>query len=148
MAAVLVDTNVMVYAFDRAAFVKQEQAILVLQGVQLAGQGRISVQALAEFFRASTRGPRPVLTEGEASEQIERFARAFPILDLTPLVILEAVRGVRAHRLAYWDAQVWATARLNQIPVIFSEDFNSGSVLEGVRFVNPFAADFVLEVWA
>jgi len=49
--------------------------------------------------------------------------------------------------LAYYDAQIWAAARLNQIPVVFSEDFNSGSTLEGVQFVNPFASDFVLETW-
>ena len=39
------------------------------------------------------------------------------------------------------------TARLNQIPIIFSEDFNPGAVLDGVRFVNPFAAGFDLESW-
>jgi len=44
------------------------------------------------------------------------------------------------------DAQ-WATARLNQVPVVFSEDFRSGSLLEGVRFVNPFLPEFLLEEW-
>ena len=39
----------------------------------------------------------------------------------------------------YWDAQVWAVARLNQVPFVFSEDCNPGATLEGVRFVNPFA---------
>jgi predicted nucleic acid-binding protein len=38
-------------------------------------------------------------------------------------------------------------ARLNQIGVVFSEDFNNGSTLEGVRFVNPFAEEFVVEQW-
>jgi predicted nucleic acid-binding protein len=36
---------------------------------------------------------------------------------------------------------------LHQISVIFSEDFNVGAVVEGVRFVNPFAEDFNLENW-
>ena len=66
---------------------------------------------------------------------------------VTSLVVLEAARGVQDHQLAYYDAQVWATARLNQIPVIFSEDFTSGTTLEGVRFVDPFAADFAIETW-
>ena len=39
------------------------------------------------------------------------------------------------------------TARLNQVPVVFSEDFNDGSILEGVRFVNPFSREFLLEKW-
>jgi len=54
---------------------------------------------------------------------------------------------VHQHKLAYWDAQLWATARLNQIPVIFSEDFQSGGTIEGVKFINPLASDFNLETW-
>jgi len=54
---------------------------------------------------------------------------------------------VRDHQLPYWDAQIWAAARLNQVPIIFSEDFNAGAVLEGVRFVDPFADDFLLSAW-
>jgi hypothetical protein len=34
--------------------------------------------------------------------------------------------------------------RLNQIPVILSEGFASGSTVEGVTFLNPFAAGFEL----
>jgi len=31
----------------------------------------------------------------------------------------------------------WATARLNQIPLIYSEDFKSNTIIEGIRFMNP-----------
>jgi predicted nucleic acid-binding protein len=87
------------------------------------------------------------LTSSEATQQVERLMASFPIFDLTPMVVLEAMRGVRDHQLSYYDAPVWATARLNQVPVIFSEDFTANATLEGVRFVNPFASDFVLENW-
>ena len=70
-----------------------------------------------------------------------------PVFDLTPMIVLEALRGVRDHGLSYYDAQIWAAARLNQVPVVFSEDFNTDSVLDGVRFVNPFATDFDLAAW-
>jgi predicted nucleic acid-binding protein len=63
------------------------------------------------------------------------------------MIVLEAARGVRDRSLSYYDAQIWATARLNQIPLVFSEDFTDGSVIEGVRFVNPLAGDFRLESW-
>jgi len=36
---------------------------------------------------------------------------------------------------------------LNQIPVILSEDFSTGRVMEGVRAVNPFALDFRIDAW-
>jgi predicted nucleic acid-binding protein len=133
--------------FDHADTRRQDQAIQVLRQLEVTGSGRLSVQGLAEFASVSTRKLRPPLTPAQALHQIESFSQALPVLDLTPAIVLEAARGVRDHRLAYYDAQIWAAARLNQISVIFSEDFDSGSTLEGVRFVNPFMMDFVLEHW-
>ncbi len=72
---------------------------------------------------------------------------AWPVLDLTPLIVLEAARGAYQHQMRIWDAQIWATARLNQIPVILSEDFSDGAVIEGIRIVNPFAEHFELAEW-
>lgn len=144
---VLIDTNVLVYAHDRGEPVKQARAIEVLARLHATGRGRLSAQCLAEFFCAVTRPPRARLTVADAMLQAQRLARAWPVFELTPFIVLEAMRGVRDHQLAYWDAQIWATARLNQIPVVFSEDFNAGVVLEGVRFINPFAADFDLAAW-
>lgn len=62
------------------------------------------------------------------------------------MIILEAARGVRAHRFSYWDAQIWATAKLNQIPVVLSEDFSDGQSTEGIRFTNPFSPKFQLSI--
>jgi predicted nucleic acid-binding protein len=147
MALILLDTNVLVYACDPGELVKREQAGRVLRFLEQTGGGRLSVQGLSEFVSATTRRLRPPLTTAEATQQVERLMSSFSIFDLTPMVVLEALRGVRDHQLSYYDAQVWATARLNQVSVIFSEDFNPNATLEGVRFVNPFAADFVLENW-
>jgi len=148
MAAVLVDTNVLVYAYDRGEAPKQARAIEVLAMLQVTGVGRLSTQALAEFFCAVTRGPVSRLTIAQAVEQTHWLSRSFRVLDVTPMIVLEALRGVLTRQLGYWDAQIWATARLHQVPIIFSEDFQTGRVLEGVRFVNPFASDFDIAEWA
>ena len=144
MAIILIDTNVLVYAHDRGSFAKQRQAIETLYRLQISGAGRLSAQCLAEFYVAATRGAQPILTPPEAAQQVDRLARAFRVFDITPMIVLEATRGAREHRMPYWDAQIWATARLNQIPVVLSEDFSAGSSIEGVRFLNPFAAGFDL----
>ena len=147
MPLILLDTNVLVYTCDPGEPVKRDRAGQVLRFLEQSGSGRLSVQGLSEFVAATTRRLRPPLTTSEAKQQVERLMASFPIFDLTPMVVLEALRGVHHHQLSYYDAQVWATARLNQVPVIFSEDFSSNATLEGVRFVNPFASDFVLENW-
>ncbi len=147
MPAILIDTSLLLYVFDAADTRRQNQAIEVLRHLEGAGSGRLSVQSLAEFASVATRKLRPPLTPAQTLQQVERFSQAMPVVDLTPAIVIEAARGVRDHHLAYCDAQIWAAARLNQIPIIFSEDFSSGTTLEGVRFVDPFAADFVLQAW-
>ena len=147
MAAVLLDTNLLVYVYDQDDLTRQARAIQVLQDVELNGGGVLSVRTLAEFASLAMRKLRPPLTPAEVLGQVDHLARAYRVLDLTPPIVLEAVRGVRDHKLSYWDAQIWATARLNQIPTIFSEDFRPGTALEGVRFVNPLSADFDLARW-
>jgi len=141
---VLIDTNVLVYAYDARVRPKQEQALSLLRRLVVNGRGRISTQVLGEFWAACTKKLEPPLAPAEAAEQVIALLAAWPVLAVTPLVVLEAARGVSTHRLHYWDAQLWATARLNQIPLVFSEDFAHGRVLEGVQFLNPFAPSFEL----
>ena len=148
MAGILLDTNVLVYAHDPSEPAKQRRAIEVLDRLHLTGTGQLSAQCLGEFFSIVVRTRRPLLSPTDAAAQVERLLQAWPVLDITPLVVGEAIRGARIHRLPYWDAQLWATARLNQTRVIFSEDFSAGAVLDGIRFVNPFADDFDVETWA
>ena len=87
----------------------------------------------------------PALTADEVYGQVELYEQVFPVLPLTPGVVLEAVRGVRDHQFSYFDAQIWAVAKLNQIPTVLSEDFASGSTVEGIAFANPFASTFDLD---
>lgn len=148
MALILIDTNVLIYLYDIGSPGKAAQARIVLDHLDLMRCGRLSVQNLAEFFHVATRRIDPPLTRENAMIQISHFYRTWPIFDLTPLIVLEAARGARDYSLAYYDAQIWATARLNQVSVIFSEDFQDGQVLEGVRFVNPFTQTFRIDDWA
>ena len=144
MAAILVDTNVLVYAYDPRDATKNAQAQFLLKTLYQQKAGYLSAQSLAEFMNASrklTISPADALTYAQA------FAASWPVIDVTVQVVLEAGRGVRDHQFSFYDAQIWAAARLSQIPVILSEDFNSGSTLEGVRFVNPFAASFNIANW-
>jgi predicted nucleic acid-binding protein len=148
MPPVLIDTNVLIYASDPAETTRQDQALHILKYLETARMGRLSAQCLAEFMQVATRVRRPLYTRAEALWQVEHLHRAYPVFDLTALIMLEAGRGARDYGLPYYDAQIWAAALLNQVTVVFSEDFSDGQVLEGVRFANPFVMDFRVEDWA
>lgn len=133
----LVDTNLLIYPLDARDPRKQQQAANVLLDLVQEGRAALPVQALSEFASVALRRLEPPLSPQQVGLEIERLMQAFPVLPLTAPVVLEALRGVTQHRLSYYDAQVWATARLYQVPLVLSEDFPTGAVLEGVRFLNP-----------
>lgn len=143
----ILDTNVLIYAHDRSEPLKQQRALQVLERIRAIQVGALTTQILAEFFSTATRRLSAQLTSDQAALQVERFGRIWPVYDITLFTVLEAIRGARSYKMSLWDAQIWASARLYQIPIVLSEDFASGSFLEGVRFVNPFADDFDLEAW-
>lgn len=141
----LVDTNVLVYAYDPSAPDKQERAIEVLASLAEAGLGALSSQVLAEFFVIATRKIPNPLSLQEVERSVSNYLRSWPVFDLTGLIVAEAIRGVCDRSLSYWDAQIWATAKLNQIPRVLTEDFAGGSTIEGVTFINPFEPQFSLQ---
>lgn len=106
------------------------------------------MQALSEFSNVCLRKLQPPLAPEEIRLEVERLSSAFPVLPLTPLIVGEALRGVKEHNFSYYDAQVWAAARLGQLPAVLSEDFNPGAVIEGVRFLDPFDPEFEIAALA
>lgn len=144
---VLVDTNVLAYAYDRSERPKQRVALAVLDLLADTQRGVLTTRVLGELFVTLTRKLTERMTVEQAAERIHHYVLSWPIFDVTRLIVLEAAQGVRLHQLSFWDAQIWATARLNQIPVIFSEDFSANRPLDGIRVVNPFTPDFDLTTW-
>ncbi|KAF0208212.1 MAG: PIN domain-containing protein [Actinomycetota bacterium] len=139
---VLVDTNVLVYSFDVSEMRKRERATATIAALVDSNRGAVSAQVLAEFFVTARRRFSTVLDLGTAADQVRRYAGMFAVYDTSYAVVEEALRGVVRYGFSYYDAQIWACARLNRIPMILSEDFSDGSTIEGVRFVNPFADGF------
>jgi predicted nucleic acid-binding protein len=121
---------------------KQERAIAVTDRLARTATGAVSCQVLGEFFTAVTKRLPAPLTPAEARAAVEAIARHWLVLDLTLAAVQDAIDGLQRFQLSYWDALIWATARRNGVATVLSEDFNDGAVLGGVRFVNPFRADF------
>lgn len=140
-ALVLVDTNILVYARIPQDAVKRDRALSVLRRLAAEGTGALSTQVLAEFFATvtSARKFKVPMTSADAMEAVQDFVDVWPVLDVNLPVVLDAMRAVNTYQLSYWDAQIWATAKLNQVPVIYTEDGPTSAAIEGVRYINPLA---------
>lgn len=145
MSVVLLDTNILVYAYDEDSPDKMQIARSLLTQLHCHNIGTLSTQVLGEFFVAVIRRFGSRMTAHDAAAQARFWADIFPVLHITSDVVAEAFRGVETYHFSYYDAQIWAVSRLNRIPFVLTEDFNGGCTIEGVRFVNPFLGDFDLE---
>lgn len=135
MARSLVDTNILIYSRDLAEPAKRTRAIEVIDQLGAGGELVLSVQCLNEFSVAALRRGTSI---GEVRAAVERWCDLAEVLPLHPTATTAALGAVERHRLSFWDALIWATARDAKVGAIVSEDFQHGREIEGVTFVDPF----------
>ena len=132
------DTNILVYAVDRDSGDRHEQARELL--ARAAKRDCVlTVQVLAEFFHATTR--KSLLQPSLASTFVRNWLDVFQIVSADASVLVESTEAVGEHRLSFWDAMIWATARRNGCSALVSEDIQDGRRISGVEIINPFATN-------
>ena len=134
-----IDTNILVYAYDRRDPVKQSRAQkLLINGIENE-TAVLSTQVLGEFFTVVTkRIPNPLAIE-EAEEAIDLFG-ILPVVELDLAMIRRAITTHRQYGASYWDSLIIVAAEKAGCGQILSEDLNPGQLYHGIVVVNPFAA--------
>ena len=128
------DTNVLVYADDKAAPAKQRRALEVITEHRRAGTGVVSLQVLQEYFVVVTR--KLQVDARIARRKIELLAE-FDVATPEVADILAAIDLHRLHSLSFWDALIVRSAKQAGCRVLLSEDMQARE-MDGVRVVNPF----------
>ncbi|MFN2384331.1 MAG: PIN domain-containing protein [Gemmatimonadota bacterium] len=131
------DTNILVYLFDDDAPVKKATAQHLLQGLDSDGQAILSTQVLQEFY-VSVTGKLAQPVPSEEAETAVRALMALPIVQVDPEMILGAVARSRSARLSLWDALILEAALAGGATLLYSEDFQHGQAIDGLRIENPF----------
>lgn len=136
---VLVDTNILVYAYDADAGEKRSKARDVIDSLWNDGTGAVATQVLAEFFVTITRKVKHPLSVSSAKQIIEDYQAVWEVYPTTGSLVVKAISGVESYRLSFWDAMIWASAVINRVPTIYSEDMQDGQTIEEVLIKNPLA---------
>ncbi len=140
--SLLLDTNVLVYAHDPNEAVKSPQAEAVLNQILAAGRPLLTTQVLSEFYWTVTRKIASPLSHDEAVLEINRLYVLARVVAVDWKVIEKALEALAAYQMPLWDAQIFAAARLHGATCVLSEDGQHRQIIEGVTYLNPFAADF------
>ena len=102
------DTNVLLYADDKAAPAKQSRALALVAEHRRTGTGVVSMQVLQEYFVSVTR--KLGVDAAIARRKVELLAE-FDVATPELADILGAIDLHRLHGFSFWDALVVRTAK-------------------------------------
>jgi predicted nucleic acid-binding protein len=133
-----VDTNILVYAYDRGSGKKQKLAKDLITSLWESREGCVSIQVLQELYVTMTRKARTPLLPDAASQIIAALSE-WPHHVPTAGDILEAVGIQQRYDISFWDAMIVNSACKTGCSILWTEDLNNGQVYESVAVRNPFS---------
>jgi predicted nucleic acid-binding protein len=137
-APIFVDTNVLIYAMDKADMQKQYAAQDWRTELWRSRRGRISYQVLQEFYiNVSKKWPG---TRDQARAEVRDLLAWRPI-PVDAGVVEQAWKIQDRYHVSFWDSLIVATAKAASCRYLLTEDLHSGQDLSGVLVVNPFLHD-------
>jgi len=138
----LVDSNILIYAYDKSEKEKNPIAERILESV-IKNQSRIflSTQILSEVYTNITSKIKRPLQKKEAKKLIEEFSLINNIktLIIKNKTILKAIDLSIEYNVQYWDALIAATMQENNIQTIITENAKDFKKIPWLKVVNPFS---------
>jgi predicted nucleic acid-binding protein len=138
-APVFVDTNVLVYARDRAQGRKHTRAREWMTRLWETRTGRLSHQVLAEYYVTVTAKLKPGMPAAAARADVRALLAWRPIQ--TTAGLLERAWDLEdRHQFAWWDALIVAAAIQSGCATLLTEDLQDGQRVDDLEVVSPFRA--------
>jgi predicted nucleic acid-binding protein len=132
------DTNIFVYTFDPHASAKAKKAMRLIRRAADTGEGIISYQVVQEFFNVAFRRFSQPLSVAEAEQYLSSVLRPLLAVHSSPAIYFQALRIAEKHRVPWYDSLIVAAAMEGQCETLYSENFQHGRKIEGLRIENPF----------
>lgn len=130
------DTNVLVYALDRASGDRHTVASQIIARAPFV-ECWLTLQCISEFYFAITRKRLTSITE--ARDQSLDWFGMFPTIPASATAVRAALATASSGRASYWDALLVHTAAEAGCTAILTEDLAADTSLAGLRIINPFA---------
>jgi len=120
----LIDTNILVYAYDASEGNKHKASRKLLKTVWEEGGGIVCLQNLMEFFVVITKKVENPISIRDAKTIVEDILKSnsWKIIDRDTDTLLKAIDIVFEYRIHLWDALIVACMKENDIVEIVTEN--------------------------
>ncbi|WP_366922476.1 PIN domain-containing protein [Metallumcola ferriviriculae] len=132
-----IDTNIIIYAYNRTDEEKHNRAKALMKELWEEGQGCLSIQVLQEFYVNITRKlsrPMPPETAAQIIGDLGQWDLHVPEM----VDVLETIGIQKRNKISFWDAMIVCSAKSLACDILWTEDLNNGQYCEGVKVQNPF----------
>ena len=131
-----VDTNILIYAHDRAAGAKHDRALQLIERLWTSGEGVLSTQVLQELcINLRRRVAHPPSTD-ELRQMLQDYL-SWEVVVNKPESVLQALEIELRYKISFWDALVLQAAEDSGATILYSEDLSAGQHYGSVQVVNP-----------
>jgi len=134
-----VDTNILMYAHDRAAGEKHERARTLVEELWRERKGVVSTQVLQELA-VNLRRKAVRTLDAKATREIVADYLTWQVVVNGGESILEALDIEARFQISFWDALVVQAAQVSGAEILYSEDLSDGQTYGTVRVINPLQA--------
>lgn len=136
----LIDTNILVYAYDTSEGRKHEVSRDLLKQIWEKGGGVVCLQNLMEFFVVITNKVENPIDADEAKTIVEDFLKSekWEIIDRDEDTFLKAIDIVSKYEIHIWDALIATCMRENEVTEIVTENKNDFKKIPGIKVTVPF----------
>ena len=131
-----VDTNILIYAYDRSSGIKHDLARDLIESLWTSGQGVLSTQVLQELCVNLRRNVARPLEVDEIRRLIHDYT-TWEIVVNSPDAVLHALEIELRYKISFWDALVLQAAEQSGASILYSEDLAGKQNYGTVRVVNP-----------
>ena len=111
----------------------------LLERLGPAGVAIIPLQVLGELLNVCRR--KNILPSDHAVERVRQFLAVFNCPQTSSEDLIGAAILADRHRLQFFDALIMMVAARAGATVLLSEDLQDGFEVQGLRIMNPFAAN-------
>jgi len=135
------DTNILVYVFDRNSGPRQEAAAQIVKAAASL-DCILTFQALSEFFVIARR--KLGMPAATAAAHVRNWLQLLPAAAVGQAAVEQALLEVESGRFSYWDALLLGTAADAGCTIALSEDMKDGARLGTIMVRAPFPASGAL----
>lgn len=136
--SLLVDSNILIYAYDKSAGKKYLIAKELLKERWLKQDGFLSIQNLAEFYHVTTKKINKKLNPGQVKQIILDLVRGFSIIKYDQNTIINAINNQLAYKIEFWDSLIVSAMEENSISTIITENEKDFKKIKWLKIINPF----------